>query len=123
MPALIIFSTGYAGFAFFAFLTTLIREIIKDSEDFEGDSAYGMNTLPIVVGTKYTKDGSPITPGNSHRSPHLGDAEIHFFQRSRISIICPAGYFLLFLIIPSVAADFKILKAEDKKRLSRKQVS
>jgi 4-hydroxybenzoate polyprenyltransferase len=37
------------GFSFFAFLTTLIRELIKDAEDFEGDSAYGMRTLPIVL--------------------------------------------------------------------------
>lgn len=38
------------GFAFFAFLTTLTREIIKDIEDFEGDVAYGRNTVPIVIG-------------------------------------------------------------------------
>ena len=44
-----------AGFGFFAFLLTLIREIIKDMEDFEGDSAYGMNTIPIILGTKSTK--------------------------------------------------------------------
>jgi len=44
-----------AGFSIFAFVSTLIREIIKDAEDFEGDAAYGMKTLPIVLGTKYTK--------------------------------------------------------------------
>ena len=43
------------GFAFFAFLSTLLREIIKDIEDFEGDAAYGRNTLPIVLGIKSTK--------------------------------------------------------------------
>ena len=43
------------GISFFAFLTTLIREIIKDIEDFEGDIEYGCNTLPIVIGKKYTK--------------------------------------------------------------------
>jgi len=44
-----------AGFSIFAFITTLIREIIKDAEDFEGDAAYGMKTLPIVVGSNVTK--------------------------------------------------------------------
>ena len=44
-----------AGFSIFAFLTTMIREIIKDAEDFEGDAAYGMKTLPIVAGTRITK--------------------------------------------------------------------
>jgi 4-hydroxybenzoate polyprenyltransferase len=43
------------GFSFFAFLATLIREIIKDVEDFEGDAAYGRNTLPIVLGIRTTK--------------------------------------------------------------------
>ncbi|MBN1132395.1 MAG: geranylgeranylglycerol-phosphate geranylgeranyltransferase [Bacteroidales bacterium] len=44
-----------AGFSFFAFFTTLIREIIKDMEDFEGDRAFGMKTLPIVLGKGATK--------------------------------------------------------------------
>ncbi len=44
-----------AGFGFFAFLTNFIREIIKDTEDFEGDSAYGMNTFPIILGTRLTR--------------------------------------------------------------------
>jgi 4-hydroxybenzoate polyprenyltransferase len=38
------------GFALFAFMTTLTREIIKDIEDFEGDAAYGRNTIPVVIG-------------------------------------------------------------------------
>lgn len=38
------------GFAFFAFITTLTREILKDIEDFEGDVAYGRNTIPVVTG-------------------------------------------------------------------------
>jgi 4-hydroxybenzoate polyprenyltransferase len=44
-----------AGFSFFAFITTLAREIIKDTEDFEGDSAYGRNTVPIILGIRWTK--------------------------------------------------------------------
>lgn len=43
------------GFALFGFFISLIREIVKDTEDFEGDQAYGMQTLPIVIGTKWTK--------------------------------------------------------------------
>jgi 4-hydroxybenzoate polyprenyltransferase len=43
------------GFAVFAFITTFIREIIKDAEDFEGDHAYGMKTIPIKLGMKATK--------------------------------------------------------------------
>ncbi|NLI23611.1 MAG: UbiA family prenyltransferase [Bacteroidales bacterium] len=43
------------GYALFAFLFTLIREIVKDMEDFEGDRAYGRNTLPVVLGLKTTR--------------------------------------------------------------------
>lgn len=43
------------GFALFAFLTTLAREIIKDIEDFEGDAAYGRNTVPVVIGILSSK--------------------------------------------------------------------
>lgn len=38
------------GFALFAFLTTLIREIIKDMEDCEGDRETGRKTLPVRAG-------------------------------------------------------------------------
>ncbi|MFW5752080.1 MAG: geranylgeranylglycerol-phosphate geranylgeranyltransferase [bacterium] len=43
------------GFSIFAFLLTLAREIVKDIEDFEGDKAYGRDTLPIVLGVFTTK--------------------------------------------------------------------
>jgi len=43
------------GFSFFAFMTTLVREILKDMEDFEGDRAYGRRSLPVVLGLKYSK--------------------------------------------------------------------
>ncbi|MCX6333017.1 MAG: geranylgeranylglycerol-phosphate geranylgeranyltransferase [Bacteroidia bacterium] len=48
------------GFALFAFLTTLTREIIKDIEDFEGDMAYGRNTIPVVIGIPASKVVSVI---------------------------------------------------------------
>ena len=49
-PDLSIIFYWVGGFAIFAFLTTLTREIIKDIEDFEGDVAYGRNTIPVVIG-------------------------------------------------------------------------
>jgi 4-hydroxybenzoate polyprenyltransferase len=41
--------------SFFAFITTLLREIIKDIEDMEGDREYGCKTMPIMLGVKNTK--------------------------------------------------------------------
>jgi 4-hydroxybenzoate polyprenyltransferase len=43
------------GLSFFAFITTLIREIIKDIEDYEGDKEYGCNTMPVVIGKNASK--------------------------------------------------------------------
>ena len=42
----------YAGFAF---ISSLIREAVKDMEDLEGDEKYGCRTLPIVAGIRATK--------------------------------------------------------------------
>ena len=50
IPDLGILFFWVGGFAIFAFITTLCREIIKDIEDFEGDVAYGRNTVPVVIG-------------------------------------------------------------------------
>ncbi|NWJ49874.1 MAG: geranylgeranylglycerol-phosphate geranylgeranyltransferase [Bacteroidetes bacterium] len=43
------------GYALFAFLTTMIREILKDIEDIEGDQRQGCNTLPIAYGVNISK--------------------------------------------------------------------
>lgn len=42
----------YAGFAF---IISLIREVIKDMEDIEGDLRYGCKTMPIVWGLPVSK--------------------------------------------------------------------
>ena len=39
-------------YGIFAFLLTLIREIVKDVEDFEGDFAFGHQTIPISWGAE-----------------------------------------------------------------------
>ena len=44
-----------SGFAAFAFLMTLAREMVKDIEDIEGDREMECRTLPIVWGEKWTK--------------------------------------------------------------------
>ncbi|MBF9251758.1 geranylgeranylglycerol-phosphate geranylgeranyltransferase [Pontibacter sp. 172403-2] len=43
------------GYALFAFLISLIREIIKDMEDMKGDASFDCRTLPIVAGIRNTK--------------------------------------------------------------------
>lgn len=42
-------------YATFAFLTTFLREIVKDMQDIEGDKMYGCKNIPIQLGFRYTK--------------------------------------------------------------------
>lgn len=42
----------YAGFAF---IISLVREVVKDMEDIEGDRRYGCKTMPIVWGINASK--------------------------------------------------------------------
>ena len=42
-------------YAIFAFIINLIREIVKDMEDMDGDYQSGINTLPNAIGIQKTK--------------------------------------------------------------------
>jgi 4-hydroxybenzoate polyprenyltransferase len=46
------FAFLYSGFAF---IISLVREVVKDIEDMEGDEKYGCRTLPIVWGVPAAK--------------------------------------------------------------------
>ncbi len=46
------YTAVYAGFAF---MVTLVREVVKDLEDIIGDRKYGCTTMPIVWGIKPSK--------------------------------------------------------------------
>lgn len=50
-----IMRTGIWVYGIFSFLTTIIREIIKDTEDLSGDKKFKAKTLPIVLGVRKTK--------------------------------------------------------------------
>jgi len=68
-------------YAVFAFITTLIREIIKDIEDIEGDKKINANTLAIRFGLQKAKQ---ITISLSIL-PILGIAYFQYFQYSVLS--------------------------------------
>lgn len=42
-------------YASFAFIISLVREVVKDMEDIEGDQKYGCKTMPILWGTRASK--------------------------------------------------------------------
>lgn len=103
-----------AGFGFFAFITTLLREIIKDSEDFEGDSAYGMNTMPILLGTKTTKMVLSLLIVFCIVSLVWVLLKFIVFNNEFTDYLS-AGYFLLFIFIPIVFLFIKLILAHSKR--------
>jgi len=55
-PELIHEATGLVWvYAIFAFSTNLLREQVKDLEDFQGDAACGCNTLAVLKGTRFAR--------------------------------------------------------------------
>jgi 4-hydroxybenzoate polyprenyltransferase len=98
-------------YALFAFLTTLTREIIKDIEDFEGDAAYGRNTLPVVIGIKAAKTVSIsliiITVALLYLTWY------YFFIDDKISFI----YFSVAIVLPLVFVIYRVVASRTRKQL------
>jgi 4-hydroxybenzoate polyprenyltransferase len=98
------------GFALFAFLTTLTREIIKDIEDFEGDIAYGRNTVPVVLGILTARIISIVLVVVTIALLFLA---WHFFISDKITLI----YMCIAVIIPLIWVIISVLLSKDKKKL------
>lgn len=98
------------GFAVFAFLTTLTREIIKDIEDFEGDVAYGRNTLPIVIGVVSSKI---ISVSLITITIALLYIVWHLFVNDYITL----GYMSMTVVLPLLYVIYKILISRNKTQL------
>ena len=98
------------GFALFAFLTTLTREIIKDIEDFEGDVAYGRNTVPIVIGVLTSKIVSVSLVILTIVLLYL---TWYFFVNDIITLI----YLNAAIVIPLLFVIFKIVISKNRKQL------
>jgi 4-hydroxybenzoate polyprenyltransferase len=94
-------------YAIFAFLINLVRELVKDIQDVDGDYKAGMNTLPIVVGreraNKIAFAVSMIPIG----------AVIYFMVTYLYKQPVVIGYFLLFVIAPLIYATIKIFGASN----------
>ena len=98
------------GFSVFAFLTTLTREIIKDIEDFEGDIAYGRNTVPVVTGILAAKIISVSLVVITIVLLYL---TWYFFINDSITLI----YLSVAIILPLVYVIFKVVVSSNKKQL------
>jgi 4-hydroxybenzoate polyprenyltransferase len=107
---IIIFWVG--GFAIFAFLINLIREIIKDIEDFEGDLAYGRNTVPVVIGVLSAKI---VSISLIIVTVVLLYLTWHYYINDKITLIYLTGL----VVLPLLFVIYKLIRSSDKKQLHR----
>jgi 4-hydroxybenzoate polyprenyltransferase len=98
------------GFALFAFLTTLTREIIKDIEDFEGDIAYGRNTVPIVIGVVPSKIVSVTLIA---LTISLLYSAWFFFINDKITLI----YLSTLIVLPLIFVVYKVMVSSSRKQI------
>ena len=100
------------GFALFAFLTTLTREIIKDIEDFDGDIAYGRNTVPVVIGVLSAKVVSICLIIITVILLYL---TWYFFVNDIITLI----YLSAVIVLPLLFVVYKIVVSNNRKQLHK----
>lgn len=97
----------YAGFAF---ISTLIREAIKDMEDREGDEKYGCRTMPIVWGMNAAK--VYVAVWLIALIAILVLVQVYVLQ---FRWWLPVMYSILLIILPLVYIFFNLFKANSAK--------
>ena len=98
-------------YALFAFSISLIREIIKDMEDRQGDETFGCKTLPIIWGISKTKTLLYILSGFFifllfFLSGTLGNRTLIIYL---LLLILPIAYFITKLVYAHTKRDFAYL--------------
>jgi 4-hydroxybenzoate polyprenyltransferase len=98
------------GFALFAFMINLTREIIKDIEDFEGDLTYGRNTVPVVIGVLSAKIVSISLIIITIVLLYL---TWHFFINDKITLL----YLSVTIVLPLLYVILKLVRSSVRKNL------
>ncbi|WP_246034077.1 geranylgeranylglycerol-phosphate geranylgeranyltransferase [Flavobacterium sangjuense] len=97
-------------YAIFAFIINLIREIVKDMEDVEGDKNAGMSTLPIAIGLNKTSKIAAVLGIIAtlillwYINDNLMSSKLYY----------AAIYGLLFIVAPIIFFVVKVWNANEK---------
>lgn len=102
-------------YGIFAFITNLLREQVKDLEDFSGDAACGCATLAVLKGPRFAKKPAGFT--GLIVSTLIGGL-LYFWQQTGAPN-WQIGAGALFLLLPALFATAAIYRAEVKKDFSR----
>jgi 4-hydroxybenzoate polyprenyltransferase len=90
----------------FAFVISLIREIVKDMQDIEGDRRYGCKTMPIIWGIQVTKLIASI-----FMILLMALMLLAFIYIIQLKMWIPALYHLFLIIIPSIYTFYLLQNA------------
>ena len=102
------------GYAIFAFMLSMVREIVKDIEDFEGDSEFGRNTLPVVLGPKNARlVAVSLVFVTIVLLAYLFGAYLNFLPNGKFNFFT-FGYLLVGLIVPLFILVVRLLTAQVK---------
>ncbi len=95
-------------YALFAFGINLVREIVKDLQDIDGDHKAGLNTLPIAIGKeRATKLAFTLLVFFTFGVVYY---VITYLYKQQIAV----GYFLVLVIAPLIYTCIKLFTAETK---------
>lgn len=100
-------------YALFAFALTLIREIVKDIEDTDGDKNGNINTLPVLIGRKRTGKIAFVL-GIITTAAVVYYVYTYLYQY-QLAIL----YFLLLVIAPLLYFCIKIFNVEKKSECAK----
>lgn len=95
-------------YSFFAFYINLMREIVKDIEDIDGDKNCDLSTLPIILGRRRT---SYIVFGMSIFAMF---GTVYYIYIHLYNYTSAVVYFLLFTLAPLLYFSIKIWNAKNK---------
>jgi 4-hydroxybenzoate polyprenyltransferase len=95
-------------YAVFAFLLNVIRELIKDIQDIDGDHKAGMNTLPIAIGRNRA---AKVTFVIAFMPLFLVIYYVATYMYKQLYVVL---YFLVFVIAPLIYLIIKLYMAETK---------
>jgi len=104
------FNTYILIYALFALAMTLVREVIKDMEDWKGDNTFGCKTLPIIWGIRKTKILLYIL---------LVQFAVLVLIVNQMYIGVPIYYFAIFLFLPMGYLLFLLVRADTIKDYAR----
>ena len=96
-------------YAVFAFMINLLREIIKDIEDVNGDYKAQMKTLPILIG----RDRTTMVVFALSFIPLL--AVVNYIVSQLYNNMLAVIYFLIFVVGPMLYFTIKVFSGEQKK--------